>query len=136
MRWYVDQSELSFVGLASAVILSFLVSFWVELTYLDHLSPMTLMFQVAAAAATAYRVGVRGLATPPQVVFTCGLVAAAGGFLAAALALFRYHYWWLALNLFTEPVWSAVLGVAVGLLTVGFFKLPALARSRAGAQLT
>lgn len=134
MRWYVDQAELSFIGLASAVALSYLASFWLELNYIDHLSPMTLLFQVVASAATAYRVGVHGQATPPQASAACAMVAAAGGLVAAAFALFRYHYWWLALNLVTEPIWSALLGVAVGLLTLGFFKLPAFVRSRANAE--
>ncbi len=136
VSWYVDQGELSFVGLAAAVSLVYLISFWLELTYLDHLSPMILVFQVAAAAATAYQVGVRVTATPAQLAVACALIGAAGGILSAVWALFRFHYWWLALNLVAEPVWSALLAVAVGLLTFGFFKLPALVRSRANTQPT
>lgn len=130
MQWYVDQAELPWVGLAAATTLLYLASFWLNLSYLDHVSPSALVLQIAAAAATAYRVGVRRHALVPQVAATCALVGGAGGAVSALWALIRFGTWWLVPNLITEPVWSLLLAAAVGLLTLGFFKLPAVVRPR------
>lgn len=128
MQWYVDQAEQPWLGLASAISLLYLASFWLNLSYLDHVSPTLLVLQTAAAAATAYRVGVRGHALMPQVTATCALVGAAGGAVSALWAFIRFGNWWLVPNLITEPMWSLLLATAVGLLTLGFFKLPAVVR--------
>lgn len=130
MRWYVDQAEWPFVALASVFILGFIVSYWLEISYLEVVAPLALVIQIVAAVAVAYLTGIRAGATLGQVTITCALVAAAGGLINAFFSFIRFFYPWLLLNLVTEPIWSALLAVGIGIITIGFFNLPKLIKSK------
>lgn len=124
MRWYVDQAEWPFVGLAVALSFCYIGSFWLEVSYLTLMAPLVLILQVVAASLTAYLVGVRQPATWQQVGITCLLVGFGGGAISALWSLIRFLYGWLVLNLLAEPVWSGLLSGIVGVVTVIFFHLP------------
>lgn len=130
MRWYVDQAEWPFVALSSIFILGFIVSYWLEISYLEVVAPLALVVQIVAAAVVAYLTGVRSGVALSQTLVVCALVSAAGGLVNALLSFIRFFYPWLLLNLVTEPVWSALLAVGVGLITIGFFHLPKLIKSK------
>ncbi|MDP3986509.1 MAG: hypothetical protein Q8P77_03750 [Candidatus Veblenbacteria bacterium] len=128
MRWYVDQAERPWVGLSLFLLLGFVSSFWLEISYLEVVAPLALVAQLLAAVVAAYLTGVHGGATWGQTLITCLLVGAGGGLVSAVLSFIRFFYPWLLLNLVTEPVWSGLLAAGVGVITIGFFHLPELIR--------
>ena len=130
MRWYVDRAEWSFVYLSLFFIFGFLLSYWLQVSYLDLVAPLNLVAQIVAAIVTAYFTGIRHGATLAQTVLTCLLVGAFAGLVAAILSFIRFFYPWLLLNLVTEPVWSALLAASMGAITIGFFHLPKLIKKQ------
>lgn len=126
MRWYVDRAEWSWAGLSLVFFFGFLVSYWVEVSYLEIVAPLALVAQVVTAIVATYLVGIRDGATIPQTLVVCALVGVGGGAVNALLSFIRFFYPWLLLNLVIEPVWSALLTAGVSLVTIGFFQLPKL----------
>ncbi len=131
MRWYVDRVEWPFVGLSLFFIFGFLVSYWIEFPYLEVVAPLVLIAQLVGAIFTAYFAGIRSGATVAQIIVTCFLVGFVSGVINAFLSLIRFVfiYPWLLLNLITEPVWSGLLAGVMGLITIGFFRLPKIMNS-------
>ncbi len=130
IRWYIDQAEWPLVGLALAYIVGFISSYWIEAPYLDIVAPLSLVFQLVAAVATAYLTGVHGGAGLKPTLVTCFLVGLAGGIVSAVLSFIRFFYAWLLFNIITEPVWSGLMAAAVGSITIAFFNLPKLVKQR------
>lgn len=126
VRFYVEAAGLPWVVLSGTIIFTYVLSYWLVGLDVMVLPPLVLMLQVLGAALTAYLVGVRGGATWGQTALTCLLVGVGAGLVSAILALFRFWYLWLVFNVVVEPVWSGLLAAAVGLITLGFFRLPAL----------
>lgn len=124
MREYVDAGELPWVSLAVVLTFMYVGSYWLSVSYLNLMAPLTLIVLVVVAIVVAYLRGVRGEFDFKQTLLLCGLIGMLGGVLSAILALVRFWYWWLAFNLLTEPVWSAVLCAFVAALTIFFFRLP------------
>lgn len=125
---YVELAEWPVVALAGVVILIYLMSLWLEMSYYGLIVPLVFLAQVLAAAGLAYWRGVINQETWPQVVILTALVGLTAGLVSAVLALFRFWHFWLIFNLVTEPVWSACLAIVVSLLTLGFFHLPGALR--------
>lgn len=128
VRFYVETAGGPWFYLTLVIVLIYLVSFWLEQLTFSIVIPFILVAQVLAAVIVAYLVGVRGLHYWPQVVLVCGLVGLAAGIISAVFSLIRWWYPWLIFNLVTEPVWSGILTALVGLLTLGFFRLPQFTR--------
>lgn len=126
MRWYMDQAEGPFIGLALAFLVGYIGSYWLEVSYLEVVAPLVLVAQLVAAVVTAYLTGVHGGASLTQTILVCLLVGGSGGAISAILAFIRFFYPWLLLNLVTEPVWSGLIAGCLGAVTIGFFKLPKL----------
>jgi hypothetical protein len=130
VTWYVAAAEWPLVVLGSGLSLLYLSSFWLQLSYLDWLQPLVLMFQVVAAVITAYLVGIRQGNSWQQLAIVCCLIGSAAGLVSAIWALLRYagtslvFTVALVFNFVTEPVWSGLLAASVALLTLVFFNLP------------
>ena len=124
VRFYVEAAELPWVVLSGAIVLAYVLSFWLSALDITVLPPLVLILQVLGAVTTAYLVGIRQGSTWSQATLTCVLVGLGAGVVSAILALFRFWYLWLIFNLVVEPVWSGLLSAAIGLITLGFFRLP------------
>ncbi len=125
---YVERAELPVVVLTTVIVLVYLISFWLPVSYLGVVTPLILLIQVIVSAGVGYLTGVRGGASWLQTALVGVLVAGWGGVVSAILALFRFNYYWLIPNIITEPVWSGILGAIISALTVGFFNLPGIAQ--------
>ncbi len=126
VRFYVEAAELPWVALTGGIALVYILSYWLAGLDIMVMPPLVLILQVLGASLTAYLTGVREEATWAQTLIVCLLVGIATGAVSALLALFRFWYPWLIFNLVVEPVWSGLLAVAVGSVTISFFHLPAL----------
>ncbi len=125
---YIELAEWPVVALVGVVILIYLTSLWLEMSYYGLIVPLVFLTQVLAAAGLAYWRGVINQEAWPQVIILTALVGLVAGLVSAMLALFRFWHFWLIFNLVTEPVWSASLAIVVSLLTLGFFHLPGALR--------
>jgi len=126
VRFYVEAAELPWAALSGAVLLAYVLSYWLPSLDIMVMPPLVLILQVLGATLTAYLVGVREGNSWAQTVAVCLMVGIAAGILSALLQLFRFWYPWLIFNLVVEPIWSGLLAAAVGSVTLGFFRLPSL----------
>jgi hypothetical protein len=126
VRAYVEAVELPWLLMVGGVALIYVVSYWLGSLDILTLPPLVLFLQVLGSAICAYLVGVKQGNTWSQTALACALVGFSGGVVSAVLALFRFWHFWLVFNIVVEPVWSGLLGAAVGLVTLGFFHLPLL----------
>lgn len=124
VRFYVDAAELPWFYFSLAIVLVYLGSFWLAVSYLTVMAPLILVGQIVTAMVTAYLLGVRAGHRWVQVAVTCFIVGAATGLVSAVLAVVRFHYAWLIANVVVEPVWSGLIAAAAGLATHVFFHLP------------
>lgn len=124
IRYYIDKAEKPFAVQALILALFYILTFWLQVSYLDIVAPFTMALQVVVASVTAYVVGIQTGASWKVTAIICIIVGFAGGVVSALLSLVRFWYPWLIMNLIVEPVWSGLLAGTVSLLTIGFFGLP------------
>ncbi|MFA4818360.1 MAG: hypothetical protein WC621_00795 [Patescibacteria group bacterium] len=129
---YVELAEWPFIIAAGLIVLVYLISIWMEMSYYGLVVSLILLIQILIAAALAYWRGVLNHDTWPQIVSLAVLVGMLAGLISAVAALIRFGRLWMVFNLITEPIWSGLLAALISLLTLGFFALPAVLRPWAG----
>ncbi|MEK7496568.1 MAG: hypothetical protein AAB657_01545 [Patescibacteria group bacterium] len=122
VRFYIEAAVRPFVILSAILSFLFLISFWLQLSYLSVAAPIVLFLQIAMACYVGWKLGVIAKLNWRELMLVAGLVGAGAGFVSAVWSLVRFWYVWLAFNLITEPVLSALLASVVSIITVWFFK--------------
>lgn len=126
VRWYIDQAEKPTLILVSLMVAIYVATFWLEMSYLGWLSPSLMFILVTGSIVYTYFFIVRKQLGWREGALTMILVGLIFGLVSAILALIRFWYGWLIINIIFEPFISAVLAAGVSLATWYFFHLPPL----------
>ncbi|MFH1867012.1 MAG: hypothetical protein ABIJ81_02925 [Patescibacteria group bacterium] len=130
IRFYIDTLELPWVVFSLFLFTLFVVTFWLDIPYLELIVPITLVSEVLTVAIAVYFYAVKKemiLSTSLALGATLGFFL---GLISAILALVRFWHIWLVFNLITESVMSALLGLIIALLVKMAFRLPWFNKSK------
>lgn len=124
VSFYFDLIERPWAGFSLLLLALYLLSFWLELNYLEVIIPLTLAGQILTVGVATYWYGIRRPLPLKSLLALGGLLGGWLGLTSALLALLRWWHLWLFFNLITESMLTAALGVMVALGTIWLFKLP------------
>lgn len=126
IRWYIDEAEKPSLILAGIVLAIYVITFWIEMSYLGWLSPSLMFILIGGSIVYTYFFIVKKNLGWREGFIICGAMGFVFGLASAVLALVRFWYGWLVINLAFEPFISALLAAGVSFVTWYFFKLPPL----------
>lgn len=124
VAFYFDMLERPWAIFSGCWLVVYILSFRLEISYLDLIVPATLITQILTVGAAIYWYAVRRPLPWASALAFGGLLGFFIGLSSAILAFLRWWHLWLFFNLITESIITMAIGVAVALATIWLFKLP------------
>lgn len=123
VRFYIDRAELPWSIFALVIFLGYLVSYWVNWSYLDVLSPLSLISQIVVVIGATYFFSWRLSLPWPVLISYSAILGLLMGLWSSLLAWVRFWYFWLFFNIIVETIISILLALAVATATMIILKL-------------
>ncbi|HBV33281.1 TPA: hypothetical protein DIC39_01920 [Patescibacteria group bacterium] len=124
VAFYFDMLERPWAIFSGLWLIVYILSFRLEISYLDLIVPAALVTQILTVGAAVYWYAIRRPLPLNSALAFGGLLGFFIGLSSALLAWLRWWHLWLFFNIIAESMIILVVGVVVALGIIWLFKLP------------